>query len=322
MEEIYELSDRVTVLRDGSYVGTLDTQAISPGAIVQMMVGRDISSFYKKDHDAHNLRGPSILSVRDMSDGRRVKACSFDLHENEVLGVAGLVGAGRTELARLIYGADKAVAGSVAVDGAPVRIASPADAISSGILYLTEDRKKLGLFLDMSVCNNINVGVVKRDSRFGGWLNFRKSGERSARAIADLNIKVSAPSNLVGALSGGNQQKVLLSRLLELNPRVLILDEPTRGVDIGAKSEIYRLIDELARRGVGVIVISSELPELIGVCDRVLVMREGRIAGELGGPANDPINQNNIAAILMAASECEASEARYSHNSNLESRAS
>ncbi len=322
MEEIYELSDRVTVLRDGSYVGTLDTQAISPAAIVQMMVGRDISTFYKKDHDAHELRGRAVLSVNGMADGRRVKDCSFDLHQNEVLGIAGLVGAGRTELARLIYGADKAVSGTVAIDGKPMRIASPLDAIRAGILYLTEDRKKLGLFLDMSVCNNINVGVAKCDARFGGWLNFRKSGARSARAIADLNIKVSAPTTLVGALSGGNQQKVLLSRLLELNPRVLILDEPTRGVDIGAKSEIYRLIDELAKRGVGVIVISSELPELIGVCDRVLVMREGCIAGELGGPGNAPINQNNIAAILMAASECEGPVARRPHHSNLESRAS
>jgi ribose transport system ATP-binding protein len=322
MEEIYELSDRVTVLRDGTYVGTLETHAISPNAIVQMMVGRDISTFYKKNHDAHNLRGKPILSVKGMSDARRVKDCSLELHENEVLGVAGLVGAGRTELARLIYGADKASAGSVAVDGVAKRIATPLDAIRAGILYLTEDRKELGLFLDMSICNNINVGVASRDSRMGGLLNFRKSRERSAQAIKDLNIKVSSPKGLVGALSGGNQQKVLLSRLLELNPRVLILDEPTRGVDIGAKSEIYRLIDNLAQRGIGVIVISSELPELIGICDRVLVMREGRIAGELGGPANAAINQNNIAAILTAASECDVSEHRHAQFSNLESRAS
>jgi ribose transport system ATP-binding protein len=322
MEEIYDLSDRVTVLRDGTYVGTLETHAISPNAIVQMMVGRDISTFYKKNHDAHNLRGKPILSVKGVSDARRVKDCSLELHENEVLGIAGLVGAGRTELARLIYGADKASAGSVAVDGVVKRIATPLDAIRSGILYLTEDRKELGLFLDMSICNNINVGVASRDARMGGLLNFRKSRERSAQAIKDLNIKVTSPKGLVGALSGGNQQKVLLSRLLELNPRVLILDEPTRGVDIGAKSEIYRLIDNLAQRGVGIIVISSELPELIGICDRVLVMREGRIAGELGGPANAAINQNNIAAILTAASECEVSEHRHAQYSNLESRAS
>ncbi len=322
MEEIYALSDRVTVLRDGTYVGTLETHAINPNAIVQMMVGRDISTFYKKNHDAHNLRGKSLLSVKGLSDAKRIKDCSLELHENEVLGIAGLVGAGRTELARLIYGADKSSVGSIAVDGVVMRIAAPLDAIRAGILYLTEDRKELGLFLDMSICNNINVGVAGRDARMGGLLNFRKGRERSGRAIKELNIKAASAKGPVGALSGGNQQKVLLSRLLELNPRVLILDEPTRGVDIGAKSEIYRLIDDLAKKGIGVIVISSELPELIGICDRVLVMREGRIAGELGGPANDPIKKNNIAAILTAASECDVSEHRHTQYTKLESRAS
>ena len=287
-----------------------------------MMVGRDISTFYKKNHDAHNLRGKSILSVKGLTDGRRVKGCSLELHENEVLGISGLVGAGRTELARLIYGADKASAGSIEVDGVARRISSPLDAIRAGILYLTEDRKELGLFLDMSICNNINVGVAGRDALKGGFLNLRKSRERSQRAVKELNIKVSSAKGSVGALSGGNQQKVLLSRLLELNPRVLILDEPTRGVDIGAKSEIYRLIDDLAKTGIGVIVISSELPEIIGICDRVLVMREGRIAGELGGPSNAPISQSNIAAVLTATSECNASEIQHTQYVNIESRAS
>jgi ribose transport system ATP-binding protein len=322
MEEVYELSDRVTVLRDGTYVGTLETQGINPGAIVQMMVGRDISTFYKKNHDAHQLRGRAILSVKGMSDAGRVKDCSLELHENEVLGIAGLVGAGRTELARLIYGADKCLCGSVAVNGVATSIATPLDAIRAGILYLTEDRKELGLFLDMSIGENINVGVAARDARMGWLLNFAKGRERSGQAIKELNIKAASAKVSVGSLSGGNQQKVLLSRLLELNPRVLILDEPTRGVDIGAKSEIYRLIDDLAKRGIGVIVISSELPELIGICDRVLVMREGRIAGELGGPVNAAINQHNIAAILTAAPECDGSEPRLAQNTQQESRAS
>ncbi len=303
MEEIYALSDRVSVLRDGAYVGTLETNAISPDTVVQMMVGRDISTFYKKEHDTHNLRGKPILSVGGLCDGGRIKGCSFELHENEVLGIAGLVGAGRTELARLIYGADKPRAGCIKVDGVVKSIATPLDAICAGILYLTEDRKALGLFLDMSIGNNINLGVVGRDAHKGGFLNLRKGRERSQRSIKELNIKVASANGPVGALSGGNQQKVMLSRLLELKPRVLILDEPTRGVDIGAKTEIYRLIDDLAKAGIGVIVISSELPEIIGICDRVLVMREGRIAGELGGPSNPPINQENIAAIITAITE-------------------
>nr|WP_153136129.1 sugar ABC transporter ATP-binding protein [Paraburkholderia agricolaris] len=302
MKEVYELSDRVSVLRDGTYVGTLERDAITPAAVVRMMVGRDLSSFYKKDHDARLGRGRVILSVRDVADGKRVQPCSFDIHEGEVLGIAGLVGAGRTELARLIYGADPKVSGTVAVDGAQVSIRSPLDAIDAGIAYLTEDRKLLGLMLDMSVSENINLGVIARDALAGGFRNLAKGCQRAASAIEVTGIRTGSPDAPVGGLSGGNQQKVLLSRLLETNPRVLILDEPTRGVDIGAKSEIYRLIDRLAREGVGVAVISSDLPEIVGICDRVIVMREGHIAGEVGGAAGAAqITQGNIMAIATSA---------------------
>jgi ribose transport system ATP-binding protein len=311
MKEVYELSDRVSVLRDGTYVGTLERDSITPASVVRMMVGRDLSSFYKKDHDAHQSRGPFILSVRDIADGKRIQPgyppiqpCSFDIHEGEVLGIAGLVGAGRTELARLIYGADPRVSGTVAVDGRPVNIRSPLDAIEAGIAYLTEDRKLLGLMLDMSVSENINLGVIARDALAGGFLNLSKARKRSADAIQAMYIRTASPDAPVGGLSGGNQQKVLLSRLLETKPRVLILDEPTRGVDIGAKLEIYRLIDRLACEGVGVAVISSELPEIVGICDRVIVMREGHIAGELGGSADaEPITQENIMAIATSAAK-------------------
>jgi len=297
MAEIYELADRVTVLRDGSYVGTLDRTELSADRLVRMMVGRDLSSFYKKEHDAGGSRGRVILAVRAMSDGARVRDCSFDLHEGEVLGIAGLVGAGRTELARLIYGADRRISGEVELDGQRLAIERPSDAIDAGVVYLTEDRKHLGLFLDLTVRENVNLSVLARDARAGGVLNLRSARDRALAAIRALAIRVSGDRVPVGSLSGGNQQKVLLSRLLQTNPRVLILDEPTRGVDIGAKSEIYRLIDDLARRGVGVIVISSELPEIVGICDRVLVMREGRIAGEVGGPGQPPMTQENIVAI-------------------------
>ena len=299
MGEVYDLSDRVSVLRDGSFVGTLTRAELSAEALVRMMVGRDLSSFYTKQHDAHQSRGRVILSVRGMDDGRRVRDCGFDLHEGEVLGIAGLVGAGRTELARMVYGAD-AGGGTVQLDGRALAIAGPGDAIAAGIVYLTEDRKTLGLFLDMSVRENINLGVIGRDARMGGLLDLRAGVRRAAGAIGALAIRVSADLVNVGALSGGNQQKVLLARLLETKPRVLILDEPTRGVDIGAKSEIYRLIDGLVRANVGVIVISSDLPEIVGICDRVLVMREGRIAGEVG-PGQAPISQENIIAIATGA---------------------
>ncbi|MBW8835647.1 MAG: sugar ABC transporter ATP-binding protein, partial [Burkholderia sp.] len=229
--------------------------------------------------------------------GRRVKPASFQLHQGEVLGIAGLVGSGRTELARLIYGADPKAGGEVLLDGMPMNARTPKDALDPALAYLTEDSKRPGLFLDMSCRDNINVGVIDRDSLKGGVLNLGAAKRRAEAAFNALRVRAASPLVKVGSLSGGNQQKVLLSRWLEIGPKVLILDEPTRGVDIGAKSEIYRIIDELAKRGIGVIVISSEMPEVIGTCDRVLVMREGHIEGEVGGPSGRPITQENIMAL-------------------------
>ena len=312
MAEVYELSDRVSVLRDGGFVGTLTREELSAESLVKMMVGRDLSSFYKKEH-AHvdapagdGAAAAAILEVRGITDGgRRVHPCSFRLHAGEVLGIAGLVGSGRTELARLIYGADPKTAGEVLLDGKPVALGAPEEAIAAGISYLTEDRKGLGLFLDLSCGTNINLGVIRRDAGPGGVLNLAAGRRRAAAAFQALRVRAASPQVAVGSLSGGNQQKVLLSRWLETGPRVLILDEPTRGVDIGAKSEIYRIIDELARRGIGVVVISSELPEIIGTCDRVLVMREGRLVGEVGGAGGTPITQENIMAYGAGAMAAE-----------------
>ncbi len=296
MVEIYELADRATVLRDGRFVGTLVADEIKPEKIVHMMVGRDLSSFYTKTRSNSDV-GKAMLEVKDLSDGRRVKRGSFSLHQGEVLGLAGLVGAGRTELARLIYGAEKRVAGTVVLDGQTVNFRGPREASDSGLTYLTEDRKLQGLFLDMTVSENINLQVIGRDAKRGGWLHLRRARERAENAIRALAIRVSGPEALVGSLSGGNQQKVLLSRLLETQPKVLLLDEPTRGVDVGAKSEIYRIIDELAQSGVAVLVISSELPEIVGVCDRVIVMHEGVIVGEVGGPNGPPVTEHAIMAL-------------------------
>jgi ribose transport system ATP-binding protein len=282
MAEVYELAERVSVLRDGTYVGTLDRHEVAPESIVRMMVGRDLSSFYKKEHRPSAARAP-VLEVSNLGDNGRVRRCSLTLNAGEVLGLAGLVGAGRTELARLIYGAERHTAGTIKLLGQPVRFQTPGEAIDAGVVYLTEDRKAQGLFLDMSVGGNINLGVIGRDAKALGWLDRARGRARSLAAIKALNIRVPGPQIPVGALSGGNQQKVLLSRLLETEPKVLILDEPTRGVDIGAKSEIYRIIDDLAQQGAAVLVISSDLPEIVGIADRVVVMREGVTTGEVAG---------------------------------------
>ncbi|HEY4044847.1 MAG TPA: sugar ABC transporter ATP-binding protein [Rhodopila sp.] len=296
MAEVYELSERVTVLRDGGYVGTLSRDEVRPESIVRMMVGRDLSSFYKKEHRLGGAGAP-VLEVTGLADGHRVKRGSFTLHAGEVLGLAGLVGAGRTELARLIYGAEPRTAGTIKLAGKPIEYRTPGEAIDGGIVYLTEDRKAQGLFLDMTVGDNINLGVIGRDAKVGGWLDRTRARARSLAAIKTMSIRVPGPETTVGALSGGNQQKVLLSRLLETRPKVLILDEPTRGVDIGAKSEIYRIIDQLAQSGAAVLVISSELPEVVGIADRVVVMREGETRGEVGGATGVPITEETIMAL-------------------------
>ena len=299
MAEVYELADHVSVLRDGQYVGTLARKDATPEAIVRMMVGRDLSSLYKKEHKPARDPVPA-LEVRYISDGIRVRGCSFALHGGEVLGLAGLVGAGRTELAYLICGARTRLSGEILVAGRKVDFRTPRQSQDAGIAYLTEDRKGLGVFLDMTVSENINLGICGRDA-YGGWiLNRKRAQQRAAQAIDSLLIRVTSAGTPVGALSGGNQQKVLLSRLLETRPKILILDEPTRGVDIGAKSEIYRIVDDLAKAGVAVLVISSELSEVIGMSDRVIVMREGEIAGSLGS-GNRAITEENIIALATGA---------------------
>jgi ribose transport system ATP-binding protein len=294
------------VLRDGEYVGELARDVLSAEVLVKMMVGRDLSGFYKKEHAAYDI-GQVVMRVRDMADGKRVRNCSFDLHAGEVLGIAGLVGAGRTELARLIFAADPRTSGTLEVVGKTVtQLRNPADAIRAGVVYLTEDRKAQGLFLDMSVADNINVCACVPDAHAGGVLDRGHAAQRSRDAIKSLSIRVASGKVNVGSLSGGNQQKVLLARLLEVKPHVLILDEPTRGVDIGSKSEIYRIINQLAKAGVGIVVISSELPEIIGTCDRVLIMREGQLVAEVGGASGLDISQEAIIDLATGSEQVAA----------------
>jgi len=306
MSEVYELADRVSVLRDGKLIGTLEKDEVNAAAIVRMMVGRELSSFYTKQHGAPAGDRPVVLQVEGMSDGGLIKDCSFTVRAGEVVGLAGLVGSGRTELARLIYGADPKTHGRVLVDGKECKIHSPQQAVDSGIVYLTEDRKALGLFLDMTIRENIGMGVLHEDSLVGGFLNLRAARERAAKAIQNLGIRTLNPGVTAGALSGGNQQKVLLARLLETKPRVLLLDEPTRGIDVSAKSQIYQIIDDLARSGAAILVISSELPELVGISDRALVMRDGRIAGEVQGTPENPITQESIMALATLTEDSKA----------------
>ncbi|MHA6690870.1 sugar ABC transporter ATP-binding protein [Devosia sp. A449] len=308
MNEIYDLADRVSVLRDGAYVGQLQRDEIAADRLVAMMVGRDISTFYTKDGDARTdlSAAPVVLSVQELGDGDWIGPCSFDIRAGEVLGLAGLVGAGRTELARLIFAADRPRNGSISLNGKLLALSEPVDALEAGIAYLTEDRKGLGLLLDMSVRSNLNLNVIADDASARLLLDKSKAKQRSADAIKAMAIRVHDDRTLVGTLSGGNQQKVLLSRLLQRNPFVLILDEPTRGVDVGAKSEIYKIISGLAAAGVAVLVISSELPEIIGIADRVLVMREGLIAGELGGFTGLSITQEAIISIATGSAPASA----------------
>ena len=287
MAEVNALADCVTVLRDGAYVGELAREELDPGKIVQMMVGRPLGDFYQ--HKTGRQVGKLVLEVSNVAGGK-VRPASFQVHAGEVVGLAGLVGAGRTELARLIFGADPRTGGRVMLDGTEVTINEPLDAIRLGIGYLPEDRKGQGLFLQLSALANTAMNVLGKNAR-AGVINHPALRKLTKQAIDRLSIKVSGPDGIVGGLSGGNQQKVLLARWLEISPKVLLLDEPTRGVDVGAKSEIYLIINELAAQGVAVVVISSELPEVIGICDRVVVMREGVITGECSG---DDINQEKI----------------------------
>ena len=301
MAEVYALADRVSVLRDGGYVGTLERSELSAERLIQMMVGRPLGDFYK--HERHEA-GDTVLEVKNFRDTRgKVHDVSISLRAGEIVGLAGLVGAGRTELARLIFGADPLAGGQLFLKGKQARIRSPLEAIHAGIGYVPEDRKQQGLFLEMSASENITMNVLDRESATG-VLRPRRLLDLTRDAIKNFAIRVAGPWARAIGLSGGNQQKLLVARWVEINPKVLLLDEPTRGVDIGAKSEIYRLVGELAAKGVAVLFISSELPEVIGISSRVLVMREGHLMGELrGGEGEQAITQENIMELATGSAQ-------------------
>lgn len=293
MQEVYRLADSVSVLRDGCHVGSLARAELDPERLVTMMVGRESTGFYQKAHRPLQRDRP-VLEVKDLTDGHAIGPVSLELYPGEVVGISGLVGSGRTEVARLIYGADARQSGSIRIDGRVLENGTPRRSLDAGIAYLTEDRKGLGLFLDMSVSENAAISVLHHRAGIAGMMSPGLATGIGGGWIKELDIRGATPSTRIGNLSGGNQQKGLLARLLEARPRVLILDEPTRGVDIGAKSEIYSLIDRLTAQGMAVLMISSELAELLGTADRILVMRDGRIVGEVINNAQQPATQEAI----------------------------
>lgn len=293
LNEIVAVCDRVVVLRDGRMVGTLDKSEISHDAMVKLMVGRDLRVAYTPPNAP---KGKVMLAARNVRTSTYPhRDVSLELHAGEILGLAGLVGAGRTELARVLFGIDRTHSGEIVLDGAPVRFATSADAIKAGIFLVPEDRKGAGILLDLPIYENVslpNLPAYARGTLVSSDLE-KKQAEASKR---ELDIRSATITVRTGALSGGNQQKVVLAKWLAMKPRVMIFDEPTRGIDIGAKSEIYRLMRGLADRGVAVLMISSDMEEVIGVSDRVAVMHEGRISGVLG---RDQFSEENILRLAV-----------------------
>ena len=279
MDEIARITDRVTVMRDGEYVGTVNTKETTKDEIIAMMVGRTI---YEDPKAASAVAddAPVVLEVKNLNAGSSVKDVSFQLRKGEILGFSGLMGAGRTEVARLLFGADKKESGTIFVNGKEVTINSPQDAIREGIGYLSEDRKRFGCIVDMTIADNTVMTNLDKYIK-GGLINDGEIVKVSDEFVKQLRTKTPSSKQLVRNLSGGNQQKVVIAKWLEQNSDILIFDEPTRGIDVGAKSEIYTLMNTLVAQGKSIIMISSELTEILRMSDRIVVMCEGRKTGEL-----------------------------------------
>lgn len=294
MDEIFTITDEVSVFRDGAWVGSSATADYTRQSLITQMVGRELTQLFPKFNTAI---GEEVLTVRHLQRKGVFDDISFGVRRGEILGVAGLVGAGRSEVMESLFGMTSPDGGEILIDGVPVKIDSPATAIEKGLAFLTEDRKKSGLFLVLSVMENMSIVNMPEYSSRAGFVSHIQMAKDCMEQIRRLNIKTPTMDQIINNLSGGNQQKVLIARWLLAQPKVLILDEPTRGIDVGAKAEIYRLISELANRGVAIIMVSSELPEILGMSDRVMVMHGGRITGILNKEEADQ------ESILSLASE-------------------
>ncbi|WP_268808869.1 L-arabinose ABC transporter ATP-binding protein AraG [Vibrio parahaemolyticus] len=279
MEEIFDLCDAITIFKDGTHVQTFDDMTdLTHEKLVELMVGREINDIYN-----YRLRslGESGLRIENLEGKGLTQPVSLDIRQGEILGLFGLVGAGRTELTRLIFGAEKAQAGQIYIHGQPISVRSPQDAIRAGITLCPEDRKADAIVPILSVEENTNISARPWNLKLGGLIDFKWERDNAEQQRKALNVKTASLQQAIGQLSGGNQQKVILGRWLSTDMSVILLDEPTRGIDVGAKSEIYELIFNLAERGVTVLVVSSDLPEVLGISDRVMVMKEGAVTGEL-----------------------------------------
>jgi len=276
IDEVLSISDRISVFRDGEYTGTLESKEATEELVINMMVGRELARMSASQLSEF---GDTLLEVRNLS-GHLFSDVSFSLHRGEILAFSGLIGAGRSELMRTIFGAHKATSGEIIFDGKPVRFRSPADAIKQGIAMVQEDRKVLSLFMGMEIRHNVSMAKLPNMNTLG-IIDNRKEQNLVAQFVQQLDIRLASIFESVGSLSGGNQQKTVLARWLATNPKLLILDEPTHGVDVGAKAEIYELVRGLARKGVSIILVSSELPEVLALAHRVVVMCNGRITGIL-----------------------------------------
>lgn len=302
MDEIQRIADRITVMRDGAYIDTVPATTPMP-QVIAMMVGRHLEHTAK--HIPDTSKNDVLLAVKGLNRGREIRDVSFSVRRGEIVGFAGLMGAGRTEVARAVFGADPIESGEVWVHGKLARIQSPQDAVHAGIGYLSEDRKHFGLATGMDVASNITLPSLKRWLTWGVFLNRPAIHHISAQMVQKLRIKTPSLTQTARLLSGGNQQKVVIAKWLVQDCDVLIFDEPTRGIDVGAKSEIYKLLNELAAQGRAIVVISSELPEVLHLSHRVLVMCEGRITGEVHGNA---ATQENLMA-LATRRDAEATPA-------------
>jgi inositol transport system ATP-binding protein len=301
LEEALAICDRVTILRDGRLVGTREREAITIPTIIEMMVGRAASDLYRRPARRHEA-GAIRLSVRGLSSlprgqvhGTRLHAIDLDVRAGEILGLAGLVGAGRSEFARAVFGIDPFAVGTITVDGREVAVRSPQDAIGVGMGLVPEDRKRQALFLQLAIRNNFSIASLGQFLRGGLFVNEQREAEALMTYRTSMKVRMTGPEQLISNLSGGNQQKIVLARWLALNPKILIVDEPTRGIDVAAKAEVHELLDALAGRGIAVVVISSELPEVMAIADRIVTMREGRITGEL---AAEEATQERLMALM------------------------
>ncbi|QJD82225.1 sugar ABC transporter ATP-binding protein [Cohnella herbarum] len=280
MAEMKRITDRITVMRDGSYIDTVPTAEVSIDRIIAMMVGREIYQPVKPDR-RNNRERETVLEVRNLNRGKVLRDVSFSLRKGEILGVAGLVGAGRTETARAIFGADRIDSGEIYIRGNKVRITGPDQAVKHGLGYLSEDRKHFGCLLEMDVKTNVALATLNKFTIGMGWMNDNRMKEAANSIVEELKVKTPGIGQSLKNLSGGNQQKVIIGKWLTRDCDILIFDEPTRGIDVGAKSEIYMLLESLAASGKSIIMISSELPEILRLSHRIIVMCEGRITGEL-----------------------------------------